>query len=250
MPDTSERVNPMTPYEVVTARLNELGCAKGSGQDWQCPAHDDETASLGVTASVDGKVLLNCQAGCTTKGEPPTKVVEALGLKMADLFPDKRPETIYSYTDEENRLLFQAIKTRDGKRYVRRPADSFAFSFNGEAVGEWVNDAKGVPRVLYRLPKIIAAVKRGETIYVAEGEKDASNLVTLAGVEATCNPFGAGKGKWLDSYSEVLRGATVVVVADRDEQGYAHRPTCGPGRTRRRSGRAPAPSGPAPGPAR
>jgi hypothetical protein len=103
---------------------------------------------------------------------------------------------------------------------VRRPADDHAFSAFGETVGEWINDAKGVRRVLFNLPNVIAAVKRGETIYVAEGEKDACNLGLFAGVTATCNPFGAGQ--WRDEYSEVLRGANVVVVADRDDAGVEH----------------------------
>lgn len=206
----------MTPLELVTARLQAKGCEKGSGQDWQCPAHDDEKASLGVKSSLDGKVLLNCQAGCKTE-----KVVEQLGLKMVDLFPASAPTVEYNYVDEEGRFLFQVVRNPGGKTFCRRGKDG-TINLNGsyEPIGEWVNDAKGTRRVLFRLPQVIAAVKRGETIYVAEGEKDATNLVTLAGVEATCNPFGAGK--WRDEYSEVLRGANVVVVADRDDAGYAH----------------------------
>ena len=119
--ESGENVNP--PLVVVQTRLKELGCEFGSGQDWQCPAHDDLKASLGVKASVDGKVLLNCQAGCTTE-----EVVKALKLEWTDLFPKKRPEVAYTYTDEENRLLFQVVKTSKGDRYARRPADAFAFS--------------------------------------------------------------------------------------------------------------------------
>lgn len=37
---------------------------------------------------------------------------------------------------------------------------------------------------------------------------------------ATCNPGGAGK--WLDDYTASLRGADVVLVADKDEAGRRH----------------------------
>ena len=76
-----------------------------------------------------------------------------------------------------------------------------------------------VRRVLYRLSEVVAAVEKGETVFVVEGEKDADALARL-GVVATCNVGGAGK--WLDSYASDLIGATVVVIADKDEQGRKH----------------------------
>ncbi len=38
--------------------------------------------------------------------------------------------------------------------------------------------------------------------------------------DATCNPGGAGK--WQDSFSETLRGADVVIIADNDKAGREH----------------------------
>jgi hypothetical protein len=47
-----------------------------------CPAHDDRrTPNLDVKEGEDGRDLLLCRAGCSTE-----EVVEALGLKMSDLF--------------------------------------------------------------------------------------------------------------------------------------------------------------------
>jgi hypothetical protein len=47
-----------------------------------CPAHDDrKTPNLDVKEGEDGRALLLCRAGCSTD-----EVVEALGLKMRDLF--------------------------------------------------------------------------------------------------------------------------------------------------------------------
>ena len=73
---------------------------------------------------------------------------------------------------------------------------------------------------LYRLPEVNAAIRDGRTVYVVEGEKDADTLARL-GHAATTQPQGAGK--WADSYSELLRGAHVVMLPDADtaENSYA-----------------------------
>jgi hypothetical protein len=47
----------------------------------KCPAHDDDRPSLSVREGDDGRALIHCHAGCTVEA-----VVEALGLRMSDLF--------------------------------------------------------------------------------------------------------------------------------------------------------------------
>jgi len=47
-----------------------------------CPAHRDLTPSLAITERPDGTVLLHCHAGC-----PVEKVLDALGLKLTNLYP-------------------------------------------------------------------------------------------------------------------------------------------------------------------
>ena len=84
----------------------------------------------------------------------------------------------------------------------------------------WFDDC---PLVLYRLPQAIALVREGGTIYVVEGEKDADAINSLPGggsVIATTNP--GGSGKWRANHTEVLQGATVVIVADKDMPGRKH----------------------------
>ena len=56
-------------------------------------------------------------------------------------------------------------------------------------------------------------------IYVCEGEKDV-HAIEAAGATATCNPGGAGK--WREDYTEFLRDAMVIIVADKDKPGQAH----------------------------
>ena len=67
----------------VVAALEGRG-SRRSGKNYQCPAHDDATASLSLTEA-DGKALLHCHAGCQNDD-----VVAALGLTLADLFDETR----------------------------------------------------------------------------------------------------------------------------------------------------------------
>ncbi|WP_111748620.1 hypothetical protein [Salinisphaera orenii] len=70
----------------VEKTLSRLSGVKSTGtQQWIacCPAHDDGRPSLSVKETSDGTLLLHCFALCE-----PVEVVEALGLRMADLFVD------------------------------------------------------------------------------------------------------------------------------------------------------------------
>lgn len=71
------------------------------------------------------------------------------------------------------------------------------------------------PRVLYRLPELIAS-DRGERVFITEGPKDAETLARF-GLIATTNAFGALS--WEATYSEYLRGRHVVICEDNDETG-------------------------------
>jgi hypothetical protein len=54
----------------------------GTRYTGRCPAHSDRQNSLSVGIGQDGRVLVHCFAGCE-----PERIVRALGLTMADLFP-------------------------------------------------------------------------------------------------------------------------------------------------------------------
>jgi putative DNA primase/helicase len=198
--------------------LDRFEGVKPAGRDqWMacCPAHDDRTPSLHVTLAAD-RWLLYCHAGCTEDGPGP--VVSALGLTEADLFESNgngrggglgEIVATYPYVDEAGRLLFEVIRFAPKTFRQRRP----------DGVGGYEWNLNGTRRVLYRLPQVLAAVKSGETIYVVEGEKDVAAIEKAGGV-ATCNPGGAGK--WREDFTDALRGANVIVVADRDDTGRVH----------------------------
>jgi 5S rRNA maturation endonuclease (ribonuclease M5) len=170
----------------------------------QCPAHEDRNPSLHVTDSGD-KVLLYCHAGCPTKS-----ILDAIGLDDDALFAEKgktREETDhYDYLDAEGKLLFQVVRFYPKDFRQRRPMPG----------GQWTWNLHGVTPVLYHLPEVLAAP---DIVYLPEGEKDADRLMA-EGVVATTAPMGAGK--WRDEYAQSLAGKRVIIIADRDEKGYAH----------------------------
>jgi hypothetical protein len=174
----------------------------------------------------DGKLLVHCHAGCEQ-----IAVIER--MKSMQLWPTHSkpipmPEPLqlvtskgrgsivatYDYTDENGTLLYQAVRMEPKDFRQRKPV-------NGSS---WDWSIKDVRRVLYRLPEVLEAVGRGQTIYVCEGEKDVEAARSL-GLVATCNAMGADNGsgnKWLDDFAEPLTGANVVVIPDQDEAGIRH----------------------------
>jgi hypothetical protein len=199
------------PRQDVLSRLKGVKPGK-NGHDWTalCPAHEDRKASLSVSVTGDGRVLLKCHAGCNTKS-----VVEALGLTLADLFPPtdtptKRGTVVktYDYRDEAGDLLFQTVRY-DPKDFLQRQPDG---------KGGWRWNLRGVRRVLYNLPQIVTEPP-DHPIFIVEGEKDADRLAE-ENILATTNPMGAGK--WRDEYSQALAGRHVVILPDNDEPGVAH----------------------------
>jgi hypothetical protein len=97
---------------------------------------------------------------------------------------------------------------------VRSKPKDFRFRRPGEN-GEWIWNLKGVAKIPYRLPEVIAA----DEVFIAEGEKDVESLRKY-GLVATCNPGGAGK--WVDDYSKFLKGKKVCILQDDDEPGRKH----------------------------
>jgi putative DNA primase/helicase len=194
--------------------LTDHGC-NPRGSSARCPAHDDRTASLSIGQGREGAVI-NCHAGCD-----PLDVVAELGLDWADLFdqPPERPGgsdgpgwTVveeYTYRDEERKPLF-TVQRRSPKGFRQ---------WHPGPDGSRVWDLKGVRRVLYRLPEVIAAVAAGEPVYVVEGEKDVHAIEAAGGV-ATTAPGGAGK--WRPEYAKPLSNGMVIIVADADAAGQAH----------------------------
>ena len=221
-----------TLSDPLTGILALLGKVKQTAPNqWKalCPAHDDHTPSLSVTQD-HGTVLIKCHAGCSTE-----EIVSAMGLSMADLYTKKSNLKVseirknspqewtlkdnqsdsrqivaeYDYTDASGTLLYQVVRY-DPKDFRQRHPDES---------GGWIWNMRGIQRVLYRLPDIIAA-DPDTWIFIVEGEKDTDSLVAL-GFAATTNPGGAGKWGNLSDVS-VLQGRRVAIIPDRDKPGRLH----------------------------
>jgi 5S rRNA maturation endonuclease (ribonuclease M5) len=136
---------------------------------------------------------------------------------MADLFTEKSTPrndrfnivATYDYRDESGNLLFQVCRSEPKSFRQRKP----------DGNGGWIWNMKGIERILFRLPEVIRAKNTGTHIFVCEGEKDVLAM-EKNGFNATCNPGGAGK--WKQNYTETLRGADVVIIADKDPAGRDH----------------------------
>lgn len=231
--------------KVVVEGLDERGYVTrwrgGDHVEFRCPAHEDRKPS--GTADYDaaaGVTLVCCHQGCASED-----ILAAIGLQLRDL---------YDYPGQDDgrfppRPVRAARTTRTEKpRAAPRPAGKPACDHDLQPDGEHpypdangtlvntvrrsrcskcgtkdIRPARAWPeekRILYRLPEVLDAVRAGGPVWVHEGEKCADAAAAL-GAAATTNPFGAGK--WLDSYTDTLRGASlVVIVADHDAAGYRH----------------------------
>jgi hypothetical protein len=175
---------------------------------------------LSITVAADGKVLMKCQAQCSTED-----VVKELGLTFSDLFarnssdrevnsrnkqpiPLRREVAAYDYRDQNGRLLYQTVRYQPKDFRQRRP----------DGNGGWIWNLTGVTPVLYRLTDLFEA-EPGQTVYLCEGEKDADRLASL-GLIATTTLGGAHRD-WVPSYSDYLQNRNVVVLVDNDPPGKA-----------------------------
>ena len=116
----------MSPLQKVLDRVPD---AKGAGSRFsaRCPAHDHGNPSLSIVEIADGTVLVKCSAGC-----PPDRLLAALGLTVADLFP--------------------ACGCRPLPRRQGNPAPGYPRPDAGERV-----DAKTVTAILTRFAPLAAA---------------------------------------------------------------------------------------------
>jgi len=239
-----------TPTERILGSLAEHACVpRRSGKGWsaRCPAHDDRKASLSVAEGDDGRVLVNCHAGCTVNA-----ITAALGLKRADLFvaptstvststvlPSARGKREYSRRDNGKppekkfataRDAVAELERQHGQRSALWTYDDAScepvgvvvrwdltdgrkeirpVSRNGEG---WFIGGMPEPRVLYALTELIESSR----VYVCEGEK-AADAVRAIGLTATTSAHGsqsADKADW-----SPLAGKECVILPDNDPAG-------------------------------
>ena len=176
-----------------------------------CPVHEgrESRPSLSIWVNDEDGIGLACKsAGLGQKA-----ILHALGLHWSDLVAPSTEsgtrEDVYDYTSPNGDVLYQVERTHHPDRArirfkQRRPPDTD---------GKCVYEVPGELHTLYRLPRVLAAVRDGRSVFVVEGEKDVHTLERLGHV-ATTSPMGAGE--WQDKFADSLCGAVVTVIADKD----------------------------------
>lgn len=172
----------------------------------KCPCHDDNHASLHLTAGDNGRILVYCHAGCSYD-----VLVKALGLSRENVPSQKWIEKIYPYVDADGKKRYEAIRYRlpDGGKDFRQR----------QGVGIWNLD--GIEPLPYHLPQLLTAIQDNRTVIWVEGEKDVETLERV-GYAATTNHGGANKPKTVNAIAHYLKGAKVIVLPDNDAVGLKH----------------------------
>ena len=202
----------------------------------RCPCHDDKQQSLCITEK-DGKILMNCFAGCRTQD-----ILCAVGLEGKDLFNDSayrgdpRPASVeYAYSAELKKIRFYQ-QAADGSWQK-----TFCWKHRNEN-GEWQSGMGGKTPPLYQQYQLDIVRRRAEmpvdpisesgdlfptesfdTMFIVEGEKDVDTVCQKLGLEAVCSPHGGSKGdiksKWKPEYNPLFEGLDVAIIPDNDEVG-------------------------------
>lgn len=92
--------------EVLLSRLQKVK-SNGKGR-WtcECPSHHDRSPSMHIKLEDDGKILINCKAGCDVYS-----IVSSVGMHLSDLMPDnpthhrQKPRQNIMYVSEALELI-------------------------------------------------------------------------------------------------------------------------------------------------
>lgn len=186
-----------------------------------CQFHQEKSPSMSVNVE---KNLWWCFACCTggsvldylakRQGKPVETVLKELSGQLARTGPRFHDNGSVTGKVVSTYVYRSAIGT-DLYRVLRYEPKTFKQQKWAGKVWAW--GMEGIQRVLYNLPEILAAGDK--PVVIVEGEKDADNVSKLGWI-ATCNVGGAGK--WMDGYSQTLKGRSVVICGDNDEPGRKH----------------------------
>jgi hypothetical protein len=217
---------------------SRLGNAfRKNGSSWMalCPFHEEKNPSCSfdfrkgtfychTEGFGGGMVDFEMKFNNVTAHDAAAAIGSVMGLSEYEYAYSGKAEATYEYRDEQNRLLFEVVRSRNpqtGKKRItnRRPIGK----------NSWEYTLDGTRRVLYRLNEVLRATE----IFVCEGEKCVDAIRTafqaklgdegaciVHGITATTNPHGAGK--WREEFSVFFAGKKVVVIPDNDGPGRDH----------------------------
>ena len=183
----------------------------GSGKQYsaKCPAHDDRKASLSVSEGEDGRILLNCHAGCSAE-----EICGALGIKVSDLF-SKRSEPPQKVQNSRSKVIAEYVYTDlNGKpvsKKLRYANKAFCW-LKPDGNDKWTKGRNGQAPLYNQF-----SANSCEHLCVVEGEKDVETLRRF-NIPAVSLPDGA-KSKWLEEYTNFFFARRVYIIQDNDTPG-------------------------------
>lgn len=200
----TDRHGGIVSFDTVRDRIEELDLFASSWHSsgnniFRCPVHDDSKASANLSEGDDDRAVIFCHAGCSTED-----IVEALGLKMSDLFGDPKVVAEYVYEDEAGKPVM---------RVLRWEPKSFTQERAGALPGTWKPTLEGLTvRPLYHLPAVLTS----SHVWLVEGEKDADRLWSIGEIATT---GASGAAVWRPEWTAALTGRDVTMIPDADEAG-------------------------------
>ncbi len=243
-----------SPIELVLSKLPDT---QSNGNDWKacCPAHEDRSPSLSIDEGDDGRVLLNCFAGC-----PNGAIVEALGIAQRDLFAERASPSNGKARRTNAKPIVKPLSNGKAKGDGKPKGKPFATALaavaafcrtmkptHGSPAGQWTyHDAAGKPVALvlrfngadgskeFRPVSLhdggwfikgpatprplygLPDLANATTVYVCEGEKTAEAARSLGLIAVTSMNGSQSPDK---TEWTPLAGKRVVILPDNDEAG-------------------------------
>lgn len=215
----------MTDSEVYESNLQHFKISKryGSQAQCKCPAHNDKQASLSVSMG-EKCTLFYCHAGCTLDA-----ILSAAGLEKKDTYYEqsiqtvdwrkyvekreqRKIEAVYNYVSFNGQYAFTKLRFAGKKiMYGRLENERFIYGLPRDT------PRKSLKAVYGDLKRLREAIQADEAIFIPEGEKDVDTLSRKGYIAFT---YG-GVNDWQAEFSELVKGADVIILADNDEPGRA-----------------------------
>ncbi len=225
--------------------------AKQSGEEHidHCPAHEDKNPSFSFREGDDGKVLMNCKAGCSAES-----ICSEVGLKLSDLMPSKNGNhkpPINGHSNSQNGHEKKDIAAI-WKETEANPNASFADRWSKDLMvsAQSLEQLGAVPLVTRLLwPEfnfggaVVGIGKRGTdgkktmepdskrgvivphgledqqgTLFSPEGFSDTAALLTM-GLRTIGRPQSQATRNTLPTLAKFAKQFDLVVVADNDKNG-------------------------------
>lgn len=198
---------------------------KPNDDEWDNPQNyfrDDEKATR-IDTSVSkpkamirqiskAKVLTNSEATITTKLKAKHEPIKKMKEEKPDVYSTKRIES-YDYEDAEGHVIIRVDRVHEYDKDNNRIGKAFYPNHNKN--GQWVSGLGDVQAVPYRLPELIAGIKRNDPVFIVEGEKDVNNLRII---EYPVTTFLSGL-TWKNYYKSYFENCVVYLLPDNDDPG-------------------------------